>query len=65
MASPAVPSKANQKQSTNDQTIATTMNDTPITEEELKKKGTRITINDVLRLNKSTDGIVENIKNFM
>jgi len=65
MASPAVPSKANRKQSTNDQTIATTMNDTPITEEELKKKGTRISIDDVLRLNKSTDGIVENIKNFM
>jgi hypothetical protein len=65
MASPAVPSKANPKQSTNDQTIATTMNDTPITEEELKKKGTRITINDVLRLNKSTDGMYENVKNFM
>jgi len=51
MATTAVSSKANPKKSTNSQT---SMNDTPITEEELKTKETPINVNDVLRLRKPT-----------
>jgi hypothetical protein len=53
MASTAVSSKGNPKQSTNSQTPS---NDTPITEEELMKKETPINVNDVLRLRKPTKG---------
>ncbi len=62
MATTTVPSKANPKQSTNSQTPKTDSNDTPITEEELKKKETPININDVLRLRKSTKGIYQKFK---
>lgn len=57
MASPAVSSKTNSKKSSNSSTTtnASTV-DTPITEEELKKKETAITVNDVLRLRKPTTG---------
>jgi hypothetical protein len=48
MASTVITSKSNSGKSSN--------NDTPITEEELKKKETPITINDVLRLRKPTNG---------
>jgi hypothetical protein len=51
MASTLIASKSNSEKSTNRDT---TENETPITEEELKKKETPITINDVLRLRKST-----------
>jgi len=62
MATTTVPSKANPKQSANSQTPKTDSNDTPITEEELKKKETPININDVLRLRKSTKGIYQKFK---
>ncbi|CAF0836178.1 unnamed protein product [Adineta steineri] len=39
----------------NEQAASATTNDTPITEEELKKKETPITISDVLRLKKATN----------
>ncbi|UJR28062.1 hypothetical protein I4U23_009318 [Adineta vaga] len=51
MASTVVPSTTKTKQSAENQSS----DDTPITEEELKKKETPITINDVLRLKKSTN----------
>lgn len=57
MASPAVSSKTNSKKSANNSTTTTTNAsavDTPITEEELRKKETPITVNDVLRLRKAT-----------
>ena len=54
MATTAVSSNTNPKQSTNSQTSS---NDTPITEEELKKKETPINASDVLRLKKPTKGI--------
>jgi len=54
MASTAVSSKTNPKQSKN----SNDMNDIPITEEELKNKETPINVNDVLRLKKSTKGIL-------
>ena len=54
MATTAVSSsKGDQKQSKNNQTSANNLNDTPITEEELKKKDTPVTVNDVLRLKKT------------
>lgn len=59
MATKAVSSKANQKKSTNSQISTTDMNDTPITEDELMKKETPINVNDVLRLKKSTKGILK------
>ncbi len=59
MATTAVSSKANPKQSRNSQTSTTDTNDTPITEEELKKKETPITVSDVLRLTKPTKGIYQ------
>ncbi|CAF5030540.1 unnamed protein product [Rotaria sp. Silwood1] len=56
MASTLVSSKSNSKNSsTNNTTTSGNSNETPITEEELKKKETPITINDVLRLRKSTN----------
>ncbi|CAF0891134.1 unnamed protein product [Rotaria sp. Silwood1] len=56
MASTLVSSKSNSKNSsTNNTTTNGNSNETPITEEELKKKETPITINDVLRLRKSTN----------
>jgi hypothetical protein len=62
MASPVVSTKANPKQSKTGQTSATAINDTPITEEELKKKETPINSSDVLRLRKPTNGINEKMK---
>ena len=59
MASSAVSTKTNPKKTSNGQTSANATNDTPITEEELKKKETPITTSDVLRLRKSTNGINE------
>ncbi len=54
MASPAVSTKTNPKKPS-----ANATNDTPITEEELKKKDSPITTSDVLRLRKPTNGINE------
>lgn len=51
MASTVITSKSNSGRSSNSDM---TTSDIPITEEELKKKETPITINDVLRLKKST-----------
>ncbi|CAF4453490.1 unnamed protein product [Adineta steineri] len=47
----------------NEQAASAATNDTPITEEELKKKETPITISDVLRLKKATNGKNNSIKN--
>jgi hypothetical protein len=51
MASTLISSKSNSGRSTSN----ANSNESPITEEELKKKETPITINDVLRLRKSTN----------
>ena len=51
MASTLISSKSNSGRSTSN----VNTNESPITEEELKKKETPITINDVLRLKKSTN----------
>jgi hypothetical protein len=59
MASPAVSTKTNPKKPSAGQTSANATNDTPITEEELKKKDSPITTSDVLRLRKPTNGINE------
>ncbi|CAF0959036.1 unnamed protein product [Rotaria sordida] len=57
MASTLISSKSNSKKSsTNNTATSDNSNETPITEEELKKKETPITINDVLRLRKATNG---------
>ena len=53
MASTAVSSTNKVKQATNNGTT----NGTPITEEELKQKETPITVDDIFRLQKSTDGM--------
>ncbi len=58
MASTAVSSKTNPKQSKNSQASTNDMNDIPITEEELKNKETPINVSDVLRLKKATKGIL-------
>jgi len=56
MASTLISSKSNsEKSSNNDTTANMNSNKTPITEEELKKKETPITINEVLRLKKPTN----------
>ncbi|CAF0901155.1 unnamed protein product [Adineta ricciae] len=52
MASTAVSSTNKAKQATNNATT----DGTPITEEELKQKGTPITVDDIFRLQKSTNG---------
>lgn len=57
MTTTSVPTKRNSKQTASSHASATNPNETPITEEELKKKETPITVSDVLRLNKSTNGI--------
>ena len=56
MASTLVSSKSNSGKSSSGAGATSNSNDTPITEEELKKKETAITVNDVLRLRKSTIG---------
>jgi hypothetical protein len=56
MASTLISSKSNSEKSPNNDTTANmNSNETPITEEELKKKETPITINEVLRLKKTTN----------
>ena len=56
MASTLISSKSNSGKSSNSGATANVnANETPITEEELKKKETPITTNDVLRLRKPTN----------
>jgi hypothetical protein len=55
MASPVVSSKTSPGQASSGKATSTDMNNTPITEEELKKKETPINVTDVLRLNKATN----------
>jgi hypothetical protein len=57
MTSTLVPSKSSSGKSSSGTTASSNTNETPITEEELKKKETPITVNDVLRLRKSTTGM--------
>lgn len=47
------------KKSTNSPAATSDKNDTPITEEELKKKDTPVTVSDVLRLRKPTESKIE------
>jgi hypothetical protein len=56
MTSTLISSKSNSGKAANNSTTANgNSNETPITEEELKKKETAITINDVLRLRNATN----------
>lgn len=56
MATTVASTKSDSKKSNNSPAATSDKNDTPITEEELKKKESAITVNDVLRLKKSTQG---------
>lgn len=58
MATTVASSKSDAKKSTNSPAATSDKNDTPITEEELKKKDAPISVNDVLRLKKPTESMI-------